>query len=137
MFEKKADVRSFEELVRRLEHVELEQFDTDIRANVRAELPRMKRNIVAILSFLANCKEQKRTDLPEIYEAMSSVRRQCVDLNMAISRLQVLLFFRIENLAAFQPSQVIIGPYQRLGDALRLMYQMSAPQFLEELSATL
>jgi len=137
MFEKNAEVRSFEELVQRLEPVEFEQFDTDIRANVRAELSRIKRNIVAILSFLTYYKEQNHAESSETNAAMSTVRRQCIDLNMVISRLQLLYFFRIEKLAALQPSQAIIGSYERLGEALRFIYEMSAPQFFEELNAAL
>jgi len=136
MLEKNVDVGSFEELVHRLEHIEFEQFDSDIRANVLAELSRLKRNLVAILSFLAKCQAQQQADSPQFSEAMSTVRQQCIDLNMAISRLQILYFFHIQNLAA-APSEVIRGPYQHLADGLRLVYQLSAPQLSLQLNGAL
>ncbi len=85
---------SVEQLIADLEHIEVSELQSDIRANVRAELKRMKRNISAVLRFVAHSSAVLETaENPELNQAICEVRRECLLINGMISRVLFLQTF--------------------------------------------
>ena len=84
---------SIETLISNLEHIEASELHSDIRANVRAELKRMKRNISAVLRFVAHSSPLEAADSPELRKAILDVRRECLLINGMISRVLFLQVF--------------------------------------------
>jgi phosphate uptake regulator len=137
MIDKKAGISSFQVLIDALEHIEVNELHSDIPANVRAELMRMKNNLSAILSFLGNCSIPDPTIEPRLSEAISTVRQECMSLHLTISKILLLQFFRLNLVMDLQTYALAAVQYERIGQAVCEICQMFAPQFAEQLSNAL
>ena len=93
MFDAKNQIQTVEELISHLERVEIDQLQSDIPANVRAELRYMKRNISAILAFVAATQDVAAGS--ELHLAMTAVRRECIALNGMISKSLLMLLLPV------------------------------------------
>jgi len=130
----KTHTLSFQELIDALEHIEVDQLHSDIPANVRAELKRLKRNLSTILSFLENCERSSATD-PELSIAIGAVRQECMSLHLTIYKILVLQFFRLNLVMNSQYPALAAAQYDHISQALRHMCQVCAPQFTEQLGS--
>jgi len=81
---------SIEELISALEPIDANELASDIRSNVRVELKRMKRNISAVLRFIAHAAGQPAPENPELHDAILEVRRECLRINGTISKVLLL-----------------------------------------------
>lgn len=99
MRSKKAGVFSFQQLIQGLEHIELDQFHSDIPENVAAEPTHIRSDLAAVLAFLGHCESPDPATDPQLCTAISMVRRECISLNLTIFQIRVLHFFTsIESL---------------------------------------
>lgn len=137
MIKRKAGILSFQELIDTLEHIELDELHSDIPANVRAELTRMKGNLSAILSFLGNCVNPDPATEPKLCDTISMVRRECMSLHLTISKLLLFHFFRLNMVTDSQYPALAAAKYQQIGQALCEICKMFAPQFTEQLGSAL
>ena len=137
MLTNKTGVFSFEELIQNLEHIELDQLQSDIPENVDAELAHMKRNLTAVLAFLGQCGRTDAAADPQLGAAVSMVRRECMSLNLTILQLRVLHFFRLHRIADSQYAALAAAQYEKLTMAVCQLCQMSAPQLTEQLGSAL
>ncbi len=137
MINRKTGILSVQELIDSLQHVELDQLQSDIPANVRAELTRMKSNLSAILSFLGNCVNPDPTTEPRLCDTISTVRRECMSLHLTISKLLLFHFFRLNVVVDSQYPAQAAATYERISQALCEVFQMFAPQFTEQLGSAL
>jgi len=136
MIRKTAIGTSFQELIDNLEHIEIDQLHSDIPANVRAELSRVKKNLSLILAFLGNYAHLDSASEPELRDAINTLRSECMSLNLRLTRLLVLHFFRINALSESQYPILAVDQYQRIGRAICQMCQMAAPQLAAQLSSS-
>jgi hypothetical protein len=137
MINKKDRILSFQELIDALEHVELDELQSDIPANVRAELARMKRNLAAILSFLGNCAIPDPAVEPKLAEAINTVRQECMLLHLSISKMLLFHFFRLNLVVDSQFPSVAASQYEHIRQAVCQICEMFAPQFTEQLGHAL
>lgn len=137
MTNKKAGILSFQELIDALEHIEMDQLHSDIPANVRAELSRMKNNLSAILSFLGNSMAPDPAIEPRLSEAIGTVRQECMSLHMTISKILLLQFFRLNLVMDSQYPALAAIQYERIGQAMCQICGMFAPQFTVQLGHAL
>ena len=136
MLTNKTGVFSFEELIQDLEHIELDQLQSDIPENVDAELAHMKRNLTAVLAFLGHGGPMPRP-IRSWPRAVSMVRRECMSLNLTILQLRVLHFFRLHRIADSQYAALAAAQYEKLTMAVCQLCQISAPQLTEQLGSAL
>ncbi len=126
---------SFQELIDGLEHIEVDQLHSDIPANVRAELKRLKRNLSAILSFLENCEHSTATD-PKLSIAIGAVRQECMSLHLTISKILLAQFFHLNVILDLQyPAQAAVQ-YRRICEQVCEMCQLSSPRLAEQLGSS-
>jgi hypothetical protein len=134
---KRNEVLSIEDLITQLEHIEPSELACDIRANVRAELRRMKRNISALLCFLSHGPALDVADNPELHDAILGVRRECLLINGTISKILFLqaLRFRPELWSALTDRAA--SQYGEMAQWACQMCQLAAPRRAQELMAAL
>jgi Zn-dependent oligopeptidase len=124
--DRKLDVLSIEELISRLEHVDENELQSDIRANVCAELRRIKRNLTAVLSFF---EHSRLPENPDLRQAASDVRRECIQLNAMISRILVLFYFRIGQRFCMAATSKAFDRYRGMAEAACQICQSLAPAY--------
>jgi hypothetical protein len=137
MFNKNAGGFSFQQLIQDLEHIELDQLQSDIPENVDAELAHIKRNLTAVLAFLGQCGRTDAPADPQLSAAVSMIRRECMSLNLTILQLRVLHFFRLHRLADSRYAALAAVQYEKLTMAVCQLCQISAPQLTEQLGSAL
>ncbi len=137
MINRKAGILSFQELIDTLEHIEVDQLHSDIPANVRAELARMKSNLSAILSFLGNCVNPNPATEPKLCDSISTIRRECMSLHLTISKVLLFQFLRLNMVTDSQYPAMAAAQYERIGQAVCEICQMFAPQYTEQLGSAL
>jgi hypothetical protein len=137
MLNKKAEILSFQQLIQDLEHIELDQLQCDIPENVDAELAHMKGNLAAVLAFLGHCGRPDAAADPQLCAAISTVRRECMSLNLTIFELRVLHFFRLNRIADSRYAALAAAQYEKLTMAVCQLCQISAPQLAEQLGSAL
>jgi hypothetical protein len=81
---------SLEELIAALEPIDMSELASDIRPNVRVELKRMKRNISAVLRYIAYAAAHPAPENRELHETILEVRRECLRINGTISKVLLL-----------------------------------------------
>jgi hypothetical protein len=134
MFSAKKQIHTVDELISHLEHVEIDELQSDIPANVRAELKYMKSNISAILAYVAATQDQ--TVEPELLQAMLAVRRECIALNGMISKalLVMLLPVRATQFATYLS---LSSQYESLSRLTHAMCSLAAPQLAANVALAL
>lgn len=137
MLNKKAGVFSFQQLIQDLEHIEIDQLHSDIPENVGAELTHMRSNLTAVLAFLGHCERPESAADPQLCAAISTVRRECMSLNLTISQLRVLHFFRLNRIADSRYAALAAAKYEKLTLAVCQLCEISAPQLTEQLGSAL
>ncbi len=137
MLNKNAGAFSFQQLIQDLEHIELDQLQSDIPENVDAELAHIKGNLTAVLAFLG---QSGRTDAPadpQLCAAVSMIRHECMSLNLTILQVRVLHFFRLHRIADSRYAALAAAQYEKLTMAVCQLCQISAPQLTEQLGSAL
>lgn len=134
MFDAKRRIHTVEELITQLERVELDQLQSDIPANVRAELRYIKKNTSAILAFIS-ATQDVATDA-ELCLAMTLVKRECIALNGMISRALLMHFLPI-NTARSRSDFPLANHYASLARKTLAMCALAAPRLTAELSTAL
>lgn len=124
-----------EQLISGLEHIEEMQFHSDIPANVRCELQRMRRNISALLSFVSHCNERTGGN-DEFSNLLNQVRRQCLLINGMITKCLILQYSPSLKIWIHYSSR-LLAQYQDMAATARQMCQLAAPQFTEQLARAL
>lgn len=137
MLNKGAEILSFQQLIQGLEHIELDQLHSDIPENVDAELAHIKGNLAAVLAFLGHCGRSDAAADPQLCDAISTVRRECMSLNLTILQLRVLHFFRLNRMADSRYAILAAAQYEKLTMAVCELCQISAPQLTEQLGSAL
>jgi hypothetical protein len=132
--DKRLDVHSIEELLSRLEHVDESELQCDIRANVCAELQRIKRNLSAVLSFVDHSRLPEDTDLRR---AASGVRRECIQLNATISRILLLYYFRIGQRFCMTATTKAFARYRDMAEAACQMCEALAPAYAASMARSM
>ena len=127
------EISSFQKLIEALEPIEVDQLHSDIPANVRTELKRMKRNVSAILSFLGNGIDADSAGGP----MLTVIRRECMSLHLTISKVLVLQFFRLDLVMDSQYRTLAMDQYEHLRKALCQVCQILSPQLTEQLGSAL
>lgn len=134
MFNARHQVQTVEELISHLEHVEIDQLQSDISANVRAELRYMKKNTSAILAFVS-ATEGIASD-SELYQAMTAVKRECIALNGMISKSLLMLLVPIDAVRS-RSELFLADQYASLARKTLALCALSAPQLTEDLATAL
>ena len=129
---KAKEIKSIDQLIRSLEHVEERELETDSAVNVRGELQRMRGNISAILSFVSHASEPESAN-PVLERALKEVRRECIRINAGISREMMLLAVRFTPSKLARYSNRVVAQYARLTQATHAMCLLAAPAKAEEL----
>lgn len=132
--DRRLDVHSFEELISRLEHIDESELQSDIRANVCAELRRIKRNLSAVLSLVDHSRLPEN---PDLRRQASSIRRECILLNAMISRILVLYYFRIGQRVCMAATSKAVLRYREMSEAACQMCQLVAPSYAESMARAL
>jgi hypothetical protein len=133
----KSEIISFDDLIQALEPVELDQIQSDIPANERAELIRIKRNLSAILSFLGNHVFSDAPLEPSLAQAISVTRQECMTLHMAVSKALLYRFFRLDWMGDARRSTLVEDRYEQICRAVFRLCQLNAPQLAPQLSTVL
>lgn len=128
------DAHSIEELISRLEQVDESELQSDIRANVCAELRRIKRNLSAVLSFVDH---SRLPEDPDLRRRASCVRRECILLNAMISRILVLYYCRIGQRICTAATSKAVMRYREMSEAACQMCQLMAPSYAESMAQAL
>lgn len=121
-------LQSIDELLVALEHIEESELQSDIPANVRAELKRMKRNITAVLSFLSHSPLLREETRPELSQAMSELRRECLLVNSAITRALLMLTLRVRPAKLAEHTARAMRKYLELMWAAHGVCLLTVPQ---------
>jgi hypothetical protein len=132
--EKQIDVYSIEQLISRLEHIEESELQSDIRANVCAELRRIKRNVSAVLSFIDH---SRLPDDPLLRATAADVRRECILINGIISRTLFLYFVRIGRSACLDATSRVVGHYRGMAEATCQLCQLLSPSCTQSMAMAL
>jgi hypothetical protein len=127
----------FPELIDSLEHIEVDQLHSDVPANVRAELCRMKRNVAAILRFVGNEEQSDLAADRQVATAIKAIRQECMSLHLTITKTLLFHFFRLHLVMDSKFSAVVASQYQRLGQSLCEMCAICAPNFEAQLGNAL
>ncbi len=123
---------SIEQLISRIEHIEVSEIQSDIRANVRAELKRIKRNVSAILAFTSHTPSAESVQLQQ---SISDVRRECILINANISRTLILQMMHADKWTDY--ASHIAEQYSAMSEAVRAMCVLTAPLRVQELADAL
>jgi hypothetical protein len=134
MIEPRQTAVSFPDLIEALEHIELDQLQSDIPANTRAELKHIKKNLSAILAFLGNLDASAE---PGLKESIRVVRRECMSLHITVAKLLVLHFFRLNLVMDSQYATLVAAQYERVSEAMCQTCRLFSPQLVGELSGAL
>ncbi|MGA3212252.1 MAG: hypothetical protein ABSD20_13180 [Terriglobales bacterium] len=133
----KKELRSVDELIIALEHIEEGELQSDIPANVRAELKRMKRNISSVLSFVSHSWHAEGAVDPELRRKMNEVRRECLLLNGIISKALLVQALRVGPAKLGTYTSRAMAKYFELMWAAHGMCLLTAPRQADELLAAL
>jgi hypothetical protein len=125
--------RALEQLISSLEHIEESELQSDIPANVRAELKRMKRNISAILGFISHSPLVESTISPELRAAMNEVRRDCLRINGTISKTLLLQALQLGPARIATYTGRAMATYGEMMRAAHEMCLIAAPRQAQEL----
>jgi hypothetical protein len=128
----KNEATSIEQLISKLEHIEESEIQSDIGANVRAELKRIKRNVSAILAFTSHSPSPESVQLQQ---AISDVRRECFLINATISRTLILQALHAGRLMDY--TSRVAEQYTAMSEAVRQMCVLTAPLRVQELADAL
>jgi hypothetical protein len=123
---------SIEQLISQLEHIEESEIQSDIRANVRAELKRIKRNVSAILAFTSHSPS---ADNPQLQQAVSEVRRECLLINEMISRTLILQALHAGTWMNY--SSRVAEQYSAMSQAVRHVCVLTSPLRVQALADAL
>ncbi len=136
--EKSIGQLSIEELIANLEHIEDSELQSDIRANVRAELKRMKRNISAVLHFISHSAAVlEAAGNGELNQAIRDVRRECLVINGMISRVLFLQTFWASPERWARHAATATAHYAEMAQAACQICQITAPLRVHALSRAL
>jgi hypothetical protein len=133
----RAGIASFEELIHRLEHIEVDELHSDIPANVSAELRHIKHNLSAILAFLGRQAHAEAAVEPERRAAIRAVRQECMSLHLTITKIQLFRFFRLQAVMESPVTAKAMEHYQRIGMAVCELCDAFAPQLTAQLGSAL
>jgi hypothetical protein len=125
--------RSLEQLISALEHIEESELQSDIPANVRAELKRMKRNISAILTFVSHAPRVESAATPELRAAMNEVRRNCLFINGMISKTLLLQALQLGPARIAAYTSRAMAKYAEMMQSAHEMCLIAAPPRAQEL----
>jgi hypothetical protein len=128
---------SVEELISNLEHIEESELQSDIRANVQAELKRMKRNLSTVLRFVSHSSVLETSDNPELRKAILDVRRECLLINSMISKVLFLQIFRAAPERWAQYASRATAHYGEMAQAACQICLIAAPLRAQALAAVL
>lgn len=137
MFGAEKHICSIEELISNLERIELDQLESDIPANIRAELKYMRKNLTAVLSFVSHSDIRCQPADSELYQVMIAVRKECIALNGIISRVLVLQLLPIAPVKVVRFLPLAAVHYKNLSKATLDLCAVVAPQFTNSLAAAL
>lgn len=126
------EVALIEQLISRIEHIEEAEIQSDIPANVRAELKRIKRNVSAILAFISHAPS---TENVQLQQAIGDVRRECILINATISRTLILQKLRVERWTKY--ASHVAEQYSTMSQAVREMCVLTSPLKVQELADAL
>jgi sugar phosphate isomerase/epimerase len=129
-----AGASSVDQLIANLEHVEESEIRSDIRANVRAELKRMKRNVSAILAFTST-SHAPSADNAQLAQAISELRRECILINATISKTLILQTLHAAGLTKYTSRAA--DEYAAMSQAMRQLCALAAPLRVQELADAL
>jgi hypothetical protein len=136
--DKRIEVRSIEQLISSLEPIEEFQLQSDVRANVRCELRRMRKNISAVLAFVSRLPDAAETDQPEEFrQAVNAVRRKCLLINGMITKSLLLQSSPLSLRMCIRYTSKVMDQYGDLAQAARQMCRMAAPHLTEDLARAL
>jgi hypothetical protein len=137
--DRQLEVRSIEQLISSLEHIEEMQFQSDIRENVLCELKRMRGNVSAVLAFVSHGDDASLAGPAhaELGEALKEVRRQCLLLNATIAKIIVLQWSPAGLVKWIEDSSGLMEQYRELAQAARRLCQITAPQLSADLARAL
>jgi len=136
--DKRIEVRSIEQLISSLEPIEEFQLQSDIRANVRCELKRMRKNISAVLAFVSHFSAGSGTDTPEeFHQALNAVRRKCLLINGMITKSLLLQSSPASLRMCIRYTSKVMDQYGDMAQAARQMCRMAAPHLTEDLARAL
>ena len=136
--EKRIEVRSIEQLISSLEHIEAIQLQSDIRANVRCELKRMRKNVSAVLSFVSQLSAAEQRDYPEEFRnALHAVRRKCLLINGMITKNLLLQSSPASLRICIRYTSKVMVQYGEMAQAARQMCLIAAPHLTEDLARAL
>lgn len=127
-----SEVTSIEQLISRIEHIEESEIHSDIRANVRAELKRIKRNVSAILAFTSHSPSAKSVQLEQ---AIRDVRRECLLINAAISRTLILQTLHAHEWTEYASN--VAEQYSAMSQTVRQMCVLTSPLRVQQLADAL
>lgn len=128
----KNEAGSIEQLISKLEHIEESEIRSDIPANVRAELKRIKRNVSAILAFTSHSPSP---DNVQLQQAISDVRRECLLINATISRTLILQTLHAGKWMNY--TSRVAEQYSAMSEAVRQMCVLTAPLRVQDLADAL
>jgi hypothetical protein len=128
---------SIEQLISILEPIEISELASDIRPNVRAELKRMKRNISAVLRFIGHAAAQPAGGNPELHNAILEVRRECLAINGAVSRILLLQLFWPNPARWTAYTEQAAAHYAQMAQAMRQICLIAAPMQTQALAEAL
>jgi len=128
-------IGSVEELIFALEPIEQSEISSDIQANVRAELKRMKRNVSLILRFIPSFRSSESPASSELQKAIADLRRECLSINSTVSRILILQTLRADRWIDY--SARISDHYAAMAEAARRMCVITAPLQVQELAKAL
>jgi hypothetical protein len=132
MFQNKQPViKSFEDLVSNLEQIEVSELESDVRANIRAEIEGIRRNVFSVLSFL-NCAALPHAR--EAQERAEAVRRQCLLVNKIVFRILLLQMAHLPQETLMRQTEQLSSKYQGLANSLLRLCEVADPPFLGDLA---
>jgi hypothetical protein len=131
----RTQISSVEELISSLEPVEPDELNSDIRANVRAELKRIKRNVSLILDFTSSSRSSESGTAVELERAIADVRRQCLVINSTVSEILILQALRADKWIEYNSR--VRDQYAAMAEAVRNWCAIVAPLQLKPLADAL
>jgi hypothetical protein len=135
LLRREIQVSSVDELISRLEPVEPGEISSDIRANVRAELKRIKRNISLILGFTSTVYPLACSGEPDLERAIMQVRQECLAINATVSRILILQALRADTWIDY--SDRVREQYAEMAEATRALFALTSPLRAQDLASAL
>lgn len=123
-------VASVDELISRLEPVDPGEISSDIRANVRAELKRIRRNVSLILGFLASVDTSENDS--EFKRAIAQVHKECLVINATVSRMLILQTLRADRWIDY--TSRMNEQYAAMAESARTMFSIAVPLRVHDLA---